>query len=391
MASTEEFAGRRVAVFEPNGSLTTNPTLHGLVHGLVSAGASVDLWTPGGSGDPFPDEPVHTRAFLRPRAIESGGLRATLRTLLDEGLRRRTARRFTDTDYDLAIGVDSAGLIAALPHARRHGVPLVYLSFEIFFESELTDSKDIREKALERRAHASASLTVVQDELRAGLLAVENGVDAGAMALVPVAPGGPVVTRQSDYLRDRLGIPSDKTIVLHSGSFAPWTYSDELLGSVSDWPSSHVLVVHGHLGSHVTRGAGPGDRVYYSQGPLPPDEYAEMVSSADIGLALYKPVGPSRFTQGNVANIGLASGKFGAYMRSGLPTISVAQSTYADLLGEYGFGADVSSMSDLPDALAAVSENAAAHGLEAHRLFAERLDFELHWPGLRIRLAALTR
>jgi hypothetical protein len=389
---TGEFAGRRVALFEPNGSLTTNPTLYGLVHGLVESGARVDLWTPGGSDDPYPTEPVRTFPFIWPRAIASGGLRGSLRAFLDEGLRRRTRRRFSSERYDLAIGVDSAGLIAAFPHARKREVPLAYISFEIFFSAELSETRDVREKALEREANAYASLTVVQDDLRAGLLGAENGVDADEMFRVPVAPSGPVVTERSSYLRDRLGIPPDKVIVLHSGSFAPWTYSEELLAIVSSWPSTHALVVHGHLGGEGRNLPNDtGSRVYYSQGPLPPDEYMEMVSSADIGLALYKPVGPSRFTQKNVANIGLASGKFGAYMKCGLPTISVAQPTYADLLGRYNFGANVPLMDALPDALTAVAQNAGTHREQAHRLFAELLDFDLHWPGLRTRLAALMR
>jgi hypothetical protein len=390
MALTGELAGRRVALFEPNGSLLTNPTLYGLVHGLVDAGAEVDLWTPGGSDDPFPTEPVRTFPFIWPRAIASGGLRGALRTFLDEGIKRRTQRRFAGERYDLAIGVDSAGLIAAFPHARKREVPVAYFSFEIFFADELSEPRDVREKTLEREANAHASLTVAQDELRAGLLAAENGVDAGDMSRVPVAPSGPVVSERSNYLRDRLGIPADKIIVLHSGSFAPWTYSEELLESVSSWPSTHVLVIHGHLGGVGRTVSGETDsRIYYSQGPLPPDEYTEMVSSADIGLALYKPVGPSRFTQRNVANIGLASGKFGAYMKCGLPTVSVAQPTYVDLLGRYNFGADVPSMDALPGALTAVAQNAPAHREQAHRLFAEVLDFDLHWPALRDRLAAL--
>ena len=392
MTLTGELAGRRVALFEPNGSLTTNPTLYGLVHGLVDSGAEVDLWTPGGSGDPYPTEPVRTFQFIWPRAIASGGLRGTLRTFLDEGIRRRTQRRFSIERYDLAIGVDSAGLIAAFPHARKREVPLVYFSFEIFFQDELSEPRDVREKALEREANAYASLTVVQDDLRAGLLGAENGVDADEMFRVPVAPSGPVVTERSSYLRDRLGIPADKVIVLHSGSFAPWTYSEELLESVSSWPSTHVLVVHGHIPVESrAEQNGTDSRVYYSQGPLPPGEYMEMVSSADIGLALYKPVGPSRFTQENVANIGLASGTFGAYMKCGLPTVSVAQPTYVDLLGRYNFGANVPSMEALPGALIAVGENVRTHREQAHRLFFELLDFDLHWPALRARLAALTR
>ncbi len=391
MATNGDFAGRGIALFEPNGSLTTNPTLYHLVHCLADAGATVDLWTPGGGDDPFPTEPVRTFPFLWPRAIASGGLRANLRTLLDEGLKRRTARRFATADYDLTVGVDSAGLIAAFPHAGEHGVPLVYLSFEILFADELVGPRDVREKTLECEANARASLTVVQDDLRAGLLAAENGIDADAIARVPVAPAGPAVTGRSSYLRDRLGIPSDRVIVLHSGSFAPWTYSEELLANVRHWPPSHVLVVHGHLGVQCARSVGPDARVYHSRGPLPPDEYTEMVSSADIGLALYKPVGPNRLTQKNVAKIGLASGKFGVYMRCSLPTVSVAQPTYAELLREYGFGVDVPSMEALPNALVRVSENADAHRKQARRLFEERLDFDLHWPGLSARLAALMR
>ena len=126
--------------------------------------------------------------------------------------------------------------------------------------------------------------------------------------------------------------------------------------------------------------------VILSTEPLPPEEYESMVASADLGLVLYKTIPGSLFRQKNIECIGLSSGKFSHYAKHGLPVVSIGQQTYADLLREYEFGENLSSFDEMPEALSRILARRDWHSAEAKRLFAERLDFDAHWPTIASRL-----
>ena len=51
---------------------------------------------------------------------------------------------FAEGSFDLIVGVDSDGIIEGRRYAEKFGIPLAYLSFEIFFRDELTTSYERR-------------------------------------------------------------------------------------------------------------------------------------------------------------------------------------------------------------------------------------------------------
>jgi len=303
-------------------------------------------------------------------------------------------RTFAGRSYDVTIGIDSMGIAKGFGYSRDFDVPLVYISFEIFFHDELLSDQLIGLKEEECIASRHADLVIIQDRQRAQLLAKENGLEMERFEYLPVSPRGPLWCEKSDFLRRRFDIPEDTMIVLHSGSFSEWTYPEELLESVASWSGDFTLVIHTrYRGNRYVQMFEDArlPNVVLSTLPLPTEEYEYLVSSADIGLLLYKPTPPSPYDQKNIREIGLSSGKFAFYMKHGIPAISVDQLCYARLLADYGFGENLGSFREMPGALRRIRSNYDFHRTEAQRLFSEKLDFDIHWPRVSDRLLAVMR
>jgi hypothetical protein len=397
--TSNSFNHRRIALFEPYPDLSTNPTLVCLLEKLTREGADVDVMMHDTDSFLPVDGKVTCYRFPEGLSLWYGDIRTTWRCWSERLSieRLRIEQKFVTGAYDLILGVDSLGIIRGSKYARRFNVPLVYLSFEIFFRDELSVQAEIEEKQRERIASQFADLVIIQDSGRARLLATENNLMLQKFEYLPVSPGGFGNVEESDYLRTRFNISREQTIVLQSGSLAEWTCAHELLESVVEWQEGFVLVIHTpyvpreaeRYVQTVRRAKLPN--VFLTIEPLPTDEYEQMVASADIGLVLYKPVPPSRYVQRNIENIGLASGKFSFYMKYGLPVISFAQQEYDRLLKAYAFGENIGSFDEMPEALNRIRSNYAYHRAEAQRLFTERLCFDIHWPKLEARLLEIMK
>jgi hypothetical protein len=328
-------------------------------------------------------------------SIWAGDIHSTLHNWLDyvhHRLWKQADRQFISNRYHMIIGVDSKGVIKGYDYAKGFHVPLVYISFEIFFRDEMTSKQQIREKRRECAASQFAEFVIIQDRKRKEFLGAENGIPAGKFEYLPVSPKGTPRAKSSDYLRKRYNIAESQVIVLHAGSFGDWTYAGELLDNATRWPDDFVLVIHTRHKPKWTnryiRTVKHADKsnIILSTDPLPVDQYEQLVASADIGLTLYKTVPSSLYLQKNLQVIGLASGKFSVYMKYGLPVISIGQQSYAELLVDYAFGRNLESFEQMPNTLTCIWSNYAHHQAEALRLFAEKLDFNIHWPRIENRL-----
>ena len=397
LPDSHTFKKRRVAFLEPHLDMATNPSLVCLTRALRRCGAQVDVFMPFSRNFPSLDNAFSQYPFPGSPLLWYGDVTSTFRNwyghfrFRPQGIKRL----LTPGYYDLILGIDSAGVIQGYEIARKSNVPLVYLSFEIFFHNELQNLSELKEKEIETQASQFADLIIIQDESRARLLATENNLPLNRFAYLALSPEGPAETKRSDFLRGRFGISSKQTIVLHSGSFAPWTCAEEILDSVNSWPLDFVLVIHTQYRNRPNRKFSRAKHkipnVIFSSEPLPIEDYNEMLASADIGLSLYKSFPGSRYTQKNVETIGLSSGKFAFYMKYGLPVVSIKQQMYARLLQDYHFGENIDTFSELPSALSRLKLNFSYHRSEAVRLFSEKLDFNVHWPKLAERFLQVMR
>jgi glycosyltransferase involved in cell wall biosynthesis len=390
-ASERHLRGKRFALFEPNPDFATNPTLVQLASSLLRCGAEVDLIMPPAGA--FPDVALRARRWAYAPSLDirdllgRRGLRMVLRRL--SGTLLRALCRFGY--YDVVIGIDPAGIVDAHGHVARGTTPLVYLSFEIFFEDELCSDEERDAKRRERVASRAAAVTIVQDERRGALLARENRISQAPMLYVPVAPAREPRAPDTRFWHRRYGLAESDVVVLHSGSFAPWTYADELLRSTKHWDPRFVLVVHSRFARpEADARSDRAGRVIFSSIPAPASAYDEMVASADIGLVLYKACADSKYSGKNLENIGLASGKLAFYAKYGLPVVTVGQRSLGELFTKHGCGINVDDFNAMPVTLCALVTDRVRYAAGMRALF-ETICFDAHWPALAAALAGLAR
>ncbi|MGH8222646.1 MAG: hypothetical protein ACREQZ_06705, partial [Woeseiaceae bacterium] len=161
MAASSPGVVKRVLIIDAEGNPFNKPTLKCIIDLLLENGCSVDLR--------LPVSPAPRPAVAGIRFLPYGTLIRKIKTaLLDRlcswglGVLAVALENFLVYDrYDLVIGIDRQGLIEAGMLHQLTRSPVVFVSFEIMFESETS----VRYKSLERRAVKSVSLWVVQDEV----------------------------------------------------------------------------------------------------------------------------------------------------------------------------------------------------------------------------------
>jgi hypothetical protein len=415
--------GKRIAIFQPHRDSATNPSIVALIHELERSGVWTDLFmsNPGALPSfsfgrtrifPFvPDYPVGkfhrglwrdlwTLHRERVRFTEGRMVGVSVEVLsrlrAELAFRIHAERLFRRRRYDLLIGVDSAGIVAASEYGLRFGVPYVYWSFEIFFRDELVRGFELATKKAEIPASRGAAAVLIQDPNRAKLLAEENGLDLAKFLFLPVAPAGQPAIPPSDYFRKSLGLEPETRIILHPGSFADWTCAAELIDASHNLRPGLVVVVHtkyrpGRNDPWIKR---LRERQHcalrLSDQPLTMEAFEAALESVDLGAVLYRPV-VGRYTQRNLANVGLSSGKFSMFMRHGIPVICLPQTIFRELETVYGFGAVIGSLEELAPIAESILSDRSHYSAEARRLYRERLDFNLHWPDVARRLESIMR
>jgi hypothetical protein len=383
---------KSVAVFDPVGSFFSVPTLQILFEVFNDMRFTVDVFLRVGSHRIEKKRQVRTYPFPVPLKIWAGDLENTLRNW--KWVIKYHAwtghKKLNTSHYDLVFGVNPEGVIAAHRYWEKTRTPFVYVSFEMFFRDELGSNAHLLEKEQEVSASRDALLVIIQDTSRGNLLCQENGLSCDKIEFLPVAPRGGPIPKRTNYLRERFNIAANKMILLHSGTFQDWTCADELTESLPRWPNNLVLVIHTHY-EKFGRGEDPyirkikqvaDKKVFISNTPLDQKEYQEMICSADAGLVFYKPNHNPPFGGKNIQYIGLSSGKLASYTRCGLPIICGGQLHFKELIQTYKFGEYTNQFSYIPLLAGKIQENWNCYSQEAFRFFAERLDFNIHWPGI---------
>ena len=389
----------RVHVFDLSGTFFSAPTTRCILNRLAAENLDITVFTK--------KRKESLRSFngveVRPYPVRWNGWVGDLRTTV------RQMREFLQcwkaairpapalAKPDLMVGINFTGVISAHQESKRNGVPFAYLSYELLFKNELTRAGQRREKQDEITASRQAGLIVIQDEWRARLLAEENGIALDRMTYLPVSPAGPCTLERTDYLRQRLPIPREKSIVLISGSFMTWTCAEEIIASVRSWPDDLVLVVNTYYKQssadtaikRLRSVAETRGNIHILNSPLENDEMEQMVRSADVGLVLYKATYQASLVGKNIEVMGLSSGKLSTYLKNGLPVVCGGNSVLPDFLRQYRFGEYVDPRDDLVAALRKVLTDRETYSRQSARFFQHRLDFDLFWPEVRRKTMAL--
>jgi len=332
----------KVLLIHPEGNTFNNPTLKCIIDLLCRNEVDIDIRYFKNSA-PIPSQAgtrllPFGRLYRKVKTIILSNFCSSLLAFISVWLEWL----FIYEKYDLIIGIDREGLIEAAMLSRITGSPFVFFSFEIMFESETSYAY----KILEREAAKHVQYWFVQDALRAEHLQLENKLDLAKRVLLPLASTGEGVAGVN-RLRDHLGIPSSKNVVLAMGSISAWSMASEIISSVSSWPDEWVLIVHERYGRTAEALAllglalvdMPKDKLYFSnQASIMVDGMDEIMSGVSVGLAFYRPDNNSPYTGNNLKYLGLASGKISTFLRYGVPVIMNNVGVYSDLAEKYKFG-----------------------------------------------------
>jgi glycosyltransferase involved in cell wall biosynthesis len=128
-------------------------------------------------------------------------------------------------------------------------------------------------------------------------------------------------------------------------------------------------------------------RAYFSTEPVPANEVDSLVSSADVGVALYsvKELGfRAEF-------MGLASGKIANYLKCGLPVVASDIPSIRRYVESYRCGVCVQSADQVKDAIAMIMSDYRSYSENAVRCFNELWAPDRYCASIAERLDRLCR
>lgn len=248
---------------------------------------------------------------------------------------------------DYFIGVEKSGLVWAGMLSEKLGTPFLYYSLELHIEGHPAfagKSEFASIRSQEKKYHARAVATIVQDEFRGKALLESNGITKTDVIYIPVSVTGARVEKKSWFLHEKLGIDSSKRIVLYVGQVCKERGAIELIECASRLGDDLVLVLHGPILPGVPTGNDHGGKVFFSREIIDSKDMPEMVSSAHIGLAFYtNDIINDRLTA-------FSSEKIAYYMQSGLPLIAYSNESYELLMQQHRCGELVERIDQVPEA-----------------------------------------
>ena len=252
-----------------------------------------------------------------------------------------TARMSIKFKYDLIIGYDMFGLIAAflMTRFRRKKAFLVYHNFDLadkralgFFGRQL--------KRIERVASRKANLVIFPTEDRARIFQGEVKLAREPMIVMNSQRISPAFKRTEELRRisNERGIKASK-FVIRLGSIAPGHAIEATIRSVKYWQEDWALVLLGvPLGDYMPSMQRLVGELGLTQKVLfIPNATYEMwdacLQGADVGLSLYEPINVNHQALG-----GIGGQKTFYYMKAGIPSVVPALPDFLKMVDKYKFG-----------------------------------------------------
>ena len=376
----------RIMLIHPEGNISNNPNLWGIVDILCNNGYLVDIYSPGESRIPA-STPHSLATFISiPRKEDRTGYPADFFFLLPPGCIKNSGalQNYITKElpsYTLVIGVD-LGIVEAALVAAQQGVPHALISYELYFADEVPSWQ----KQMEIEASRNLLFAIAQDDLRAADLSLENGIPLERIVKIPVAGRGVKHISRNYRIHQHFSLPQDQKILLYMGEItARWTGIGELLRGLHAWPDDWSLLIHHRYGLyppdvHEVVARFPQNRLLISPfGPLDFSELGGLIRACDVGCAFYVPYYHKDYpTDGkNLEHVGLASGKIATYLQHGLPIVVNEIGEMSRHVRQFGLGWVVDIVTDTGRVLAGMCRsNLEQSGLNAEQFFANHLDLD---------------
>ena len=372
---------QRIAIIHCVGQFETVPCLVSTAKMLVDSGFQVDIFIP----RDVTFQSLHLSGmrihFLQPpKSVKQKDRWTQVLTNWVPFLRKRIRQG----KYDLIFGVDDWGIILATCIGLSLGVPTVYYSLELLIKDEITTLTRKVLKQLEVYCSQRAKFAITQDEMRADILSRQNNIRRDQVVLLPNSYLGSATTWRTDYLRQKLGIPKGKRIILQAGSIERFTQAIPLAQAAYTWRNDFVLVFHtrrrlqNSIYEKKFLELVDNRHVYLSDMPVPHNELSNLISSADIGVALYE-VNPN---QRNIYHMGLSSGKISQYVKCSLPIITTDLPLINTMVKQYRCGICVRNCDEIEARLKEIWADYELFRKGAARCFEEKFRFEHNFPAL---------
>jgi glycosyltransferase involved in cell wall biosynthesis len=262
---------------------------------------------------------------------------------------------------------DLTTLIPAYLAARATGGRLVYDAHELWTEQFPGSRRgDGTTRWLERQLLRRCDEVIVPNHLRAEVIKSDYGFGRDPMVLYNCPDLRRMNSTSDKPLRKYLesaGVDPGSIIVLAQGALRPGLYLEELIISVSDWPSNAVLVVLGPGSSDYSRSleslAGKTGRplsiIFHPA--VPNDDLAAYTSDADMGIVFYR--GNSR------NNLMCAPNKLHDFMASSVPVVAhdlpgIREVMDREGVSEMGVVIDASDPAAISEAISILTSDADA-------------------------------
>lgn len=277
--------------------------------------------------------------------------------------------------YDCLIGIEKCGLIWAWLLSRLTGIPYLYFSLELYDEQHPYFHGKAGFSALRRaeiKAHKKALATIIQDKQRGKHLLRANGINNTTMIYLPVSiPGEPII-EPGNYFRNRFAIPSELKIVLYLGLIDEARGCLEIARLARSIMDKFTIIFHGYGEEkflETMRRVGEG-AITLSLDLVPEGQLIEIVSSAQVGLALY------RTDCANDLLTAFSSEKVAMYCRAGIPFVAFDSDSYRKLKLQFDCCELIDRMDDLEDAVTRIFSNYETYRNNAFSAFASLYRYE---------------
>jgi glycosyltransferase involved in cell wall biosynthesis len=362
----------KIACFCPLNTMAYIPCVYNLVNMFASDGHKVDVFTVAHERTllRFNDERISV-FLLKPKLQR--GLVKWVPNLISYLFWVRLSAR---SKYDVCVGVDPPGLVAAFFLAKSLGIPfLIYESLELILSY---DNKRMYPgyKWLERMIIPHAEMCITQDKVRAKLLSDDNNIPLQKVLTFPNSLFGSSRVKPANYLKSKFNLKKDDRIILYAGSVGDWVWSSQLVQASRAWPGEYKLIFHVRGGRDRIKMLYEGSvpcNVFISDGNIPNDQLNDVIDSCDIGLLFYDHPSP------NIRYTGYASGKLCHYLYCGKPVICNDLPLISEELNRYRSGITVNEPNKILMAINCIISDYQSFQDGAQRHFDAELNLDNHF------------
>ena len=284
--------------------------------------------------------------------------------------------------------LDGEVMIASRPEAatwaclvaKLKGMRFVYFPFELYGE-QITRPNPVVAWLERFMLRHCVDAVVTQNDCRAMVLQKERGSRVTPLIVHNYKPIH-AEERPPGRLREKMGVPEGKRIVLYEGVIVDGRWLEHVAQSVLHLPEDVVLVMMGQeklkwrqVHAEEIKAALATGRLLISP-PVPHDDLHDYVADADVGIIIYDD------TVRN--NVFCEPGKLSDYISVGVPVVAPSFPTIGPVVEGYGIGRCFDGHS--PEAIAAtvmtVLEHPKSHWTTALRRACSELTWETQAPNL---------